>query len=200
MNIFVVRHGESEENIKGTFYGSIDCNLSEKGKLQCLFVKEKLESIHFDKIFYSPTIRAKETLEIIYTSKNTHKVCDKRLGEINFGQFEGKSYNELLMTYNKECKLWEKDWINFTPPEGESYLDLFKRIEEFMEELLKDTSENVLIVSHGGPIRAIYSYVMNKNLETFWKFGCNNCDIAKIRYEYGNLFIESIYHYDSLLK
>jgi len=197
MNIYVVRHGESEENVKGTFYGKTDCKLSDKGKVQSLFLRDKLKDINFNKVYYSPTKRAVETLDLIYDNKNSQKSCDKRLCEINFGNFEGKNYTELLELYEEECKLWERDWISFTPPNGESYLDLYKRVEEFMDELLKESYENVLIVSHGGPIRAIYTYVMNKNLEMFWKFGCNNCDIAKIKFEFGNLFIDSICHFDS---
>jgi len=197
MNIYLVRHGESEENIKGTFYGRTDCGLSDKGKLQAVILKDKLKNIAFDKIYCSPTKRAKETLDLICDNNNSLRICDKRLSEINFGEFEGKSYTEILKLYASECKLWEQDWISFVPPKGESYKELYNRVEEFMNDMLRENYDNVLIVTHGGVIRSIYSYVMNGNLELFWKFGCNNCDMARIKFEYGNLFIDSICHFDS---
>lgn len=196
LKIFILRHGESEENLKGTFYGTMDCGLSENGVLQAINIKERLEGVIFDCAYYSPMKRVKETLNIVVDGEsNTTLLMDQRIKELDFGDFEGKTYDEILKAFPKECKEWNHDWKGFTPPKGESYIDLYNRVESFMDEVLKSNHENILIVTHGGVMRAIYTYVMNGNLDLFWKFGCNNCDLARINYEYGNLYIDSIYHY-----
>ena len=63
-----------------------------------------------------------------------------------------------------------------------------------MEHIKKLECDNILICAHSGVIRAIYCYIMNENIDLFWKFGCKNGDISVIKYEYGNLYIDAIIH------
>lgn len=194
MDIYLLRHGKSQQNEKNTYYGSIDCSLNEEGIFQAYKVKENLKSIAFDYIYVSPAKRTKETLDIINPLRDLKVQEDKRLMEVDFGDFEGKSYNELLRLYPTECEIWKDNWKEFAPPNGESYIQLYKRISSFMDDLLEKKYDKVLIVSHSGAMRAIYSYVLGGNLDLFWGFGCKNCDLAIIKYEYGNLYIDSITH------
>ncbi len=89
---------------------------------------------------------------------------------------------------------WQDNWKEFVPPNGESYIQLCERVKSFMEHIKKLEKDNILICAHSGVIRAIYCYVMNENMDLFWKFGCKNGDISVIKYEYGNLYIDSIMH------
>jgi alpha-ribazole phosphatase len=84
--------------------------------------------------------------------------------------------------------------MDFAPPGGESYVELCERVKRFMEDIKKLECDNILICSHSGVIIAIYCYVMNENIDLFWKFGCKNGDISVIKYEYGNLYIDAIIH------
>ncbi|GLC31480.1 alpha-ribazole phosphatase [Clostridium omnivorum] len=193
MNIYLVRHGETEENKNRYYYGSLDVSLNENGITQAKKAGKALKHIIFDKLYVSERIRTKETAELAL-GNDIAAVKDSRINEMSFGVFEGKTYEEIKKLYPKDYKCWEEDWMDFAPNGGESYRDFYNRVESFMDELIKNPCENVLVVTHGGVIRSIYCYVLNGKLDLYWKFSSKNGDISLIKYEYGNIFIDSITH------
>jgi alpha-ribazole phosphatase len=194
MNIYLVRHGETQENKNKLYYGNLDVSLNEKGKTQALKASEALREINFDRVYTSERSRTKETASLILNGRSNPFMIDKRINEMDFGEFEGKDFKEIQRLYPKEYEAWKNNWKEFSLPGGESYTEVYKRVDNFMEELLKENYKNVLVVSHGGIIRTILCYVLGGNLDNFWKFSSNNCDLCLIKYEYGNIFIDSITH------
>lgn len=190
MKLYIVRHGETEENIKKTYYGDIDCKLTLNGVRQAELAGEKLKHIVFDKVFCSEKIRAKETLKRICKMENY--IVDSRLNERNFGIFEGKNYEELQRGFKLEYDEWTKDWKNYCPESGESFLKVYNRVKSFMDDLKKESAENILICTHGGIIRSIYAYILDGNLDNYWRFNSKNADISIIKLEYGYFYIDSI--------
>ncbi|EJO5348855.1 alpha-ribazole phosphatase [Clostridium botulinum] len=198
MNIYLVRHGETEQNKRKSFYGKLDVGLTKIGEEQSYKVGEFLNNIDFNKIYISDRKRTKQTLEIIlqmnkfYENKRNIICEDDRINELDFGVFEGKSYEEICSLYPKEQKEWERDWKNFLPPKGESVIEFYNRVENFMKHIQKEQDGNYLIVTHGGVIRMIYSYILQHNVDFYWNFASRNGDITLIKYEYENLFIDYI--------
>ncbi|OSB15076.1 alpha-ribazole phosphatase [Clostridium botulinum] len=198
MNIYLVRHGETEHNKRKNFYGKLDVGLNEKGEEQSYKVGELLKDVKFNKIYISDRKRTKETTEGIlernkfYEKEKNIIYKDEKINEIDFGLFEGKSYEEIGSLYPKEQEKWEKDWKNFAPPKGESAAVFYNRVENFMKHIQKEEDGNYLIVTHGGVIRMIYSYILQNNMDFYWNFASRNGDITLIKYEYGNLFIDYI--------
>lgn len=180
------------------FYGKLDVELNEKGEEQSYKVGELLKDIEFNKIYISDRKRTRETAEIIlernkfYEKEKNIIYKDERINEIDFGIFEGKSYEEIGSLYPKEQEKWEKDWKNFPSPKGESAVVFYNRVENFMKHIQKEEDGNYLIVTHGGVIRMIYSYILQNNIDFYWNFASRNGDITLIKYEYGNLFIDYI--------
>lgn len=198
MNIYLIRHGETEHNKRKNFYGKLDVGLNEKGEKQSYKVGELLKDVKFNKIYISDRKRTRETAERIleknkfYDKRKNIIYKDERINEIDFGLFEGKSYEEIGSLYPKEQEKWEKDWKNFSPPKGESVVVFYNRVENFMKHIQKEEDGNYLIVTHGGVIRMIYSYILQNNMDFYWNFASRNGDITLIKYEYGNLFIDYI--------
>ncbi|NFL56447.1 alpha-ribazole phosphatase [Clostridium botulinum] len=198
MNIYLIRHGETEYNKRKNFYGKLDIGLNEKGEEQSYKVGELLKNAKFNKIYISDRKRTRETAERIlernrfYDKEKNIIYKDERINEIDFGLFEGKSYEEIGSLYPKEQEKWEKDWENFVPPKGESAVVFYNRVENFMKHIQKEEDGNYLIVTHGGVIRMIYSYILQNNMDFYWNFASRNGDITLIKYEYGNLFIDYI--------
>lgn len=190
MNIYVVRHGQTEENLKGTYYGALDCGLTELGVSQAKVLGERLKNIKFDKIYCSDLKRAAETLKHINRAEEV--VIDERLRERNFGAFEGKTFNEIEKEFTKECKSWNEDWKDFRPGGGESFRDSYLRVEAFMENLKEETGENILVCTHGGIVRAMYVYILEGNLDLYWKFSSRNADLSIIKIHNGYFYIDSI--------
>lgn len=194
MNIYLLRHGETEENKSKNYYGKLDAALNDTGREQSERAGKLIREIRFDQLYISERKRTRETAEIALNSKGLNLKKDSRINEINFGIFEGKSYEEIKRDYPLECEAWDKDWKGFTPEGGESYLQFYSRVKEFFEEAINQESQNILIVTHGGVIRTILCYVLGENLDLYWKFSSQNCDLTIIKYEFGNLFIDSIRH------
>ncbi|GAA0182743.1 alpha-ribazole phosphatase [Clostridium sediminicola] len=191
MNIFLVRHGETNENNNKVYYGNIDVSLNHKGKDQMIKTAEYLKNIKFDKIFISERKRTEESA-IIISGSEKELIADKRINELNFGDFEGKSYEQLLDKYPEECTEWSNNWKEFRPPNGESYIEMYNRVENFILDLEKEELENILIVAHSGVMRTFFAYIMDGELNTFWKFSSHNGSVATIKYEYGNWYIDEI--------
>lgn len=196
MNLYFLRHGETEQNIKKTYYGTMDVSLNEEGVNQSLKASRYLEGVIYDKIYCSERLRAIETAEIILRDREGSLILDSRINEINFGIFEGKTYEEIKRYYPEEQTEWENDWKGFCPQGGESYVMFYERVKSFMEFIKEGAEENILIVTHGGVIRTVYAYILNENLDFYWKFASKNGDIALIKYKYGDFFIDSIVHMD----
>ena len=194
MNIYLLRHGQTQENRKGSYYGNLDISLNEIGIAQGNKAKDFFKDIKLDRVYVSDKIRTLEMAKLALGLKEMEIIQDVRINETNFGDFEGKTYEEIKKSYPKECLSWTNNWKEFVPPKGESYVELCMRVKSFMENIKKLEFDNILICAHSGVIRAIYCYIMDENIDLFWKFGCKNGDISIIKYEYGNLYIDAIMH------
>ncbi|MBW9151400.1 alpha-ribazole phosphatase [Clostridium estertheticum] len=194
MNIYLLRHGQTEENRKGSYYGNLDISLNEIGVAQGYKAKDFFSDIKLDRVYVSDKRRTLEMAKLALGLKEMEIIQDSRINETNFGEFEGKTYEEIKKFYPKECLSWTDNWKEFVPPKGESYIELCMRVKSFMDNIKKLDFDNILICAHSGVIRAIYCYIMDENIDLFWKFGCKNGDISIIKYEYGNLYIDAIMH------
>lgn len=190
MNIYLVRHGETEKNTLKKYYGNLDVGLNERGKVQCEYLREKLKNIEFNKVYTSKMKRTIETADIILQDRNHEIIKDNRLNEMSMGDFEGKDHKELEKLYPKEWKAWCEYWKECSPPKGESYREFYLRVKEFIEEVLKEDVENILIIAHGGVIKSIYTYILGEDFDIFWKVSSRNGELSLIKYEYGNLYLE----------
>lgn len=198
MNLYFVRHGETEANSEKLYYGKAESNLTGKGREQAQKLSSLLKNIVFDYIYISEKKRSLETAKIIVKKDSKRFIVDSRINEMDLGEFEGKDYRYIKKIYPEQWKNWCSDWKNAVPPGGESYVQFYSRVRSFMEYILKNESENVLVVTHAGVIKSMYCYVLNNNMDFFWKFASHNGDLSIIKYEYENLYIDSIICLDSL--
>ncbi len=154
--IHLIRHGLTDDNIKGVYSGRNETALSEEGKAQLLQMKEEYKYPQVDFVFSSPLKRCKETAEILYPHLNPFVIDE--LTEYNFGEFEGRTAEEL---HEKE-PLFDR-WLlgdeNIKPPFGESNREFINRIcnafVKIIDGVVKSGSDNVAIITHGGVISSL---------------------------------------------
>lgn len=149
---FVMRHGRAENNELNITSGTPDTphHLTEDGKKAVLesakAFKEKIELV-----FVSPFVRTKETAEIICQELNLSPeaiIVDKRLSELDFGDFNGRSIEEYRKLYPNTLESFDKH-----PSGGENEKDVRQRIGAFLYEIEnKYSGKSILIISHGDPI------------------------------------------------
>lgn len=163
MKLLLIRHAKTKHNQKGLIQGQYDSGLSDNGINQTKEFK-KTFNYNYDYCYASPLTRTKLTAEIITDSKDI--IYDKRLMEACFGEMENtKLTKEKLQNYITGKNI---------PKGAETREDVVRRVKDFIEELKskhKD-SDTILIVTHGGVMRAI-QHIYNleghefKNLEVF---------------------------------
>ena len=181
--IILVRHGETNMNRDNLYHGILDPVLNETGIKQAEKAYNIIKNISYDKIFSSPLKRAYETAKILNYKKLDIELSDK-IKELNFGIFEGLSYEEISHKYPYELKESTKNWKNYNFKTGESPCELQKRSVQFINSLDKDL--NYLIVTHWGVICTILSYYFSYNLNAYWKFKIDNCGIVIIEFTKDN--------------
>ena len=89
MNIIVVRHGQTDWNVRDLLQGRTDIELNETGKSQAIETANNLKNINIDVIFVSPLKRTRRTAEEINRIRNLDVTIDERLIERGFGDYEG---------------------------------------------------------------------------------------------------------------
>lgn len=172
MNLYVVRHGQTDWNIQGRIQGSTDVELNSNGINQAKQTAELLKNIDFDVIYSSPLKRTIDTAKLINEYHNINIIKDGRIIERNFGDFEG---TQNVLTDISDYLDHEK---NLRANNVESIKDLFKRIEDFLLDIYnnyKNTNANILIVTHGGASVAITA-IINNQKDNLISLGMKNCE------------------------
>ena len=159
MRIYIVRHGETNANVKGYLQGWSNDPLNENGHMLAEITGRGMKGLRFDCCISSPLIRARETAEIILKeSDNSGPILfDDRIKEMNFGSYEGMSIrNEKMVGFLK------KPIVDYKFPDGESITEVMKRTQEFLKELIaKDDSKTYLVSTHGCALRAMLNFLYN---------------------------------------
>jgi isoleucyl-tRNA synthetase len=150
--LFIIRHGEAENNVQNIISSYPEKNsysLTQKGKEDIEKISEELKSEKMDIILCSPLQRTKETAQIISEKIGAEIIFDEQLRETDFGKYNGAQHKDARIAE----ELYKKDGNE----EGvESNIQLKKRIEKFITETNKKyQGKNIVIVSHGAPIRMI---------------------------------------------
>ena len=163
--ITLFRHGLTKWNEKKAYIGSTDLPLSKQGKADLNLVTTEEHQL----IFSSPMKRCIQTVDQLFPNKTAIPIQEFR--EIDFGDWEGKTYNEL-----KEVQLyrnWLDDPFDVTPPHGESLNDFKLRVEQGFEKVKdvinKNAYSKIAIVTHGGVIRQLLS-MLSGQPESFFQW------------------------------
>ena len=115
MDIILIRHGQTGDNV-GNIFSTKETVLTEEGREHIKRTKTYVDTLSFDRVYVSPLYRAIQTMELLGLEGER----DERIQEIDFGLFEGYSYEEIKENFPEESKLWDEDYINFPTPKGES--------------------------------------------------------------------------------
>jgi len=160
MKITIVRHGQTEENYEGIMQGRANNLMNDTGRRQCQKLRDKLKNTKFDCCYTSPLVRCVETAFILIGDR-VMMLKDDRLIERELGDFEGKERD----TYDVH-KYWNYD-LNSNDSGVEPVKDMISRCSDFLDYIKStyDDNSSILIVTHGGPYRAIKLLATKKKLK-----------------------------------
>lgn len=182
MKLFFIRHGQTDWNIKGKIQGSCDIELNDTGIKQAVELSNKVleENYKFSGIYSSPLRRAIKTAEILSGATNVEYASIEGLEEINLGEWEGLSWEEVNEKYPAEYEKWYNNRRYTKPPKGEAYQDMLERVLNAIYKIIKENCNNVAIVTHSAVIMCLQCFITNTPFDEMTKFKTDNTSITEI--------------------
>lgn len=194
MDLYLIRHGETDYNKARRIQGHCDIELNEYGRELAKVTAAGLAEVPFDIVFTSPLVRASETAHIIAGEREIPIIEDIRIQEIGFGEYEGlcsgrQGYN---IPDNKAFWNFFFDTENYqVPPGGESFEEVMQRTGEFFAEIVSDKAyqdKTILISTHGCALKAILANVNHTPIKDFWGEGVHkNCAVTHLTVKNGKI-------------
>ncbi len=197
-SFYIVRHGQSTGNKLNLIQGHLDYELTETGKDQAKKLAAALDKIHFDAVFSSDLLRAKQTAELLALEKKLIIETTEQLRERNFGRYQGQDRDEIHRMFSEwkavaEEENWTHRFIDEETPE-----EMIIRFFTFLRELsVTFPGKTLLIVCHAGLIRTTLIKL------GFWEWGkvgkVDNCSYLHLVSDGIDFFIketEGIHPYE----
>lgn len=180
---FLVRHGETEWNRVGRAQGQADPPLNQAGREQAEAVAARLAPVAFEAAYSSDLRRAADTAAPVMSGRDIPIVHRRDLREKSFGEWEGMTYEELQLRYPAMLEELFDERPAFAPPGGESDLELFARARGAAARIVGQhagTDGNILVVSHGGTLRAMMVSMLGLPVESMWRIRLSNAGLSVI--------------------
>jgi broad specificity phosphatase PhoE len=189
VELILVRHGETNWNREGRVQGFSDIDLSDVGVQQARQLALSLKDAPILSIYSSPLIRAQSTARIINEYHHAPLYSEPGLMEMDQGDFEGLTFQELMACEKGFLQKWMSDPASVQMPNGESFIELQGRAWKVIEGIVAK-SGSALVVSHNFTIAAILCKIKNVSLSQFRKVCVDTASRTIIRFENGEASIE----------
>ncbi|MGL5440570.1 MAG: histidine phosphatase family protein [Filifactoraceae bacterium] len=188
--LLLLRHVQTEGNVRLEYVGKKDSPISEYGKKQLSFLENKFKNIGLDRVYSSSSERA------ILTAKSFYKdvIIEDSFREIDFGMFEGLTHDEIKKLYPQEIERQRLEKDGFRFPDGDSLDSFYKRVSRGLEKIVEQMNEGetVAIVTHGGVVRLMLSHLISRSKDQFWRFYIDNASTSTIFIEDGYSVIHGV--------
>ena len=183
----MIRHGETEWNVKGVFRGRIDIPLSDLGVRQAEFLGSYLSEVDFEVIYSSPLKRAFDTAMAIskFQRGRVDVIVDDRLIDICYGDWEGRFEDEVRVAYPDLYFEWLRNPHKVKFPGGESLGDVRLRLQNFINHLVINHRGNVAVVSHRVVCKVLICMLLGLDDSKFWNVRIDCGGITIFDYDNG---------------
>ena len=187
--VYLARHGQSDWNAANRFQGHSDRPLTELGRRQAAALAEELESQEpLSAIYASPLRRALETASIVGARLGLEPVPVDDLREVDVGGWSGLSRNEVEERFPEAFRRWLDGGEGWE--DGETYANMATRVMEALRLIAENHPEDtVLVVSHGGPIRAIHAVAAGMGVHEYRRLNRveGNAAVSRVAVEGGTI-------------
>ncbi|TRX70993.1 alpha-ribazole phosphatase [Carboxylicivirga sp. M1479] len=173
--IWLIRHTTPKVD-KGICYGQLDLDVTDSFDQELEDIRLRIDT-SFQRVYSSPLMRCTKLANALFT--NTTIETDKRLMELNFGEWEGREWNAIPIA---DLSNWGDNFVHQAPPKGESFDSLLQRVDSFMKEQTNSDNNHVAIVTHSGIIRAFLCKYLHIPAEKVFNLQLNYGAIVKITF------------------
>lgn len=173
--IYLVRHGQTDFNLKGVVQGSgIDAPINQTGRAQAQAFFDAYQQVHFDQIYHTALIRTKQSIAE-FISRGTPTSALPELNEISWGDYEGTPMTPEENEYYKHMlHQWQEGNLDYAIAGGENPNQVADRISRGIEKILKGPGETILVCMHGRAMRIFLSLIFNYDLRYMDQFEHKN--------------------------
>jgi len=189
LTLILIRHAETVANVEGRWVGWGDTGLTERGRAQVEATARRLAQEVQDgvAIYTSPLPRARKTAEGIGQALGLAPIPVEDLREINFGDLDGVTLEEMKTRYPDLYARWrDRADTEYTWPGGEKRAEFFHRVAAACDRILsRHDRGTVIVVAHGGTVRACLTHLMPDRLGEWWSYPLSNCGITRVHIEDG---------------
>ncbi|MCG8538729.1 MAG: histidine phosphatase family protein [Clostridia bacterium] len=193
LRLYLIRHGETEWNLRAKTQGCKNIQLSKRGILQGKLLGEKLKENdeEYKKIFSSDLDRCYLTAKSIAKKLKIDIEINRGLREMSFGDWEGLTLEEIKKSYSKEYIRWRNEPCKASIPKGEDLKTVQERCLESVKDIIdKYDDGSIIIVSHGVAIKTIILGLLGLDLKHFYNITLSNASMNKLEFrEYGPVLI-----------
>ena len=186
MQIYLARHGQTPFNRDNKMQGVGKIPLTDEGSSYIHSVARNSRNTVIDLIYVSELLRAQQTAAVYKQYFDVPLISDRRLNEIDIGSFEGRYFDDLRKEHGVVFDLWAAgDFYNVNIPGGEQFIDIEKRLRDFIADLHNPSlkNQNILIVSHYVIIKMFISIIFTENLSASNSMRIDLGNIAKLSLE-----------------
>ncbi len=178
MKLFLVRHGETEWNAAGRIQGHSESDLTDRGRAEAAAAADALSIRRLAAVYTSPSSRALDTARAIADRHELAPITEPRLKEMNFGELEGLTWEEIGERYPEAQNAIRGSDPNYVIPGGENRVQLIERGMAAMNDIAeRHRNETVCAVSHGGTIGWFAREVLGIPHDVGSRFRSSNCGI-----------------------
>lgn len=179
--IIIIRHGAIDNKYRGRYIGATDVPLSEKGLEESAAIGKYIANINCDHIFASPMLRVKQTLETALVPEKIKNVeYMENLREINFGDWEGMTFEEINAKYPNQVNDWVGTLNKFGFPNGSNVKDFHNGIKLFKKTLVDSSGSSIMIFAHGGVILALICSILGIDKDKMLAFKVDRGSITTL--------------------
>lgn len=179
MDIFLINHPEVYNPDKVCF-GQSELPLTENFTADFSWISESLPPLKKENnICYSSPLR-RSTKLANFLCGNEEYITDKRLADLNFGNWEMKEWPKISPV---QLTKWQDDFVNYKIPKGESLSQVFDRVDLLYQEILLSKKEQIFVVAHANIIKCFLCNVMGLSLQNVLDFEISNSSISKIYFD-----------------
>ena len=190
--IIIVRHGQTQWNIRKIRQGHLDSELTDKGVAQARALGQRLARESFTALYSSDLGRALHTARMIAAVTGHAIVTDERLRERHLGVFQGLSGDEIKDKHPEEYRLHRTLGPEYVIPGGESVRQQVARNVDCLDEIaLKYPGEKVVVVTHGGVVSGLFRHALNIPLDAPRRFEFVNAGLNVFAYEDGHWILRT---------
>ena len=188
-SIIFLRHGQAKNNTERILAGRTPgIPLTEKGLDQAQKAANFLKDMNISAIYSSPIERAKNTAEIVAQHNSVDVRIDERLIELDMGKFTGMPYDQIFSSHGNVFMKFYKGELEIAHNGVETFADVKKRVLSIVDHVIENhPDENVVLVTHMDPIKAMLSTVMSLSPENLYELIIANASLNIFR-EYNRKF------------